>query len=44
VEIHSLDPPRPTHGPLAGVGVIVTRPQRQAAGLAQSSTPPARRR
>jgi uroporphyrinogen-III synthase len=35
VEIHSLDPPRPTHGPLAGIGVVVTRPQRQAAGLAQ---------
>jgi uroporphyrinogen-III synthase len=35
VEIHSLDPPRQARGPLAGVGVIVTRPQRQAAGLAQ---------
>ena len=38
MEIHSLDPARPARpaqGPLAGVGVIVTRPQRQAAGLAQ---------
>jgi uroporphyrinogen-III synthase len=33
--IHPLERPRPPAGPLAGVGVVVTRPQRQAAGLAQ---------
>ena len=35
MEVHSLEPARATSGPLDGVGVIVTRPQRQAAGLAQ---------
>jgi uroporphyrinogen-III synthase len=35
VEIHPLDPPRVEPRPLDGIGVIVTRPQRQAAGLAQ---------
>jgi len=35
MEVHSLDPPRAAPGPLAGVGIVVTRPQRQAAGLAQ---------
>src|SRR6478672_9835930 len=29
-------PPRPSAGPLAGVGVIVTRPARQAAGLVRT--------
>ena len=31
--MHSLAGPPEPHGPLAGVGVIVTRPARQAAGL-----------
>ena len=31
--IHSLEPRRDAPGPLAGVGVLVTRPVRQAAGL-----------
>jgi uroporphyrinogen-III synthase len=31
--VHSLARPPEAHGPLAGVGVIVTRPARQAAGL-----------
>jgi uroporphyrinogen-III synthase len=35
VEIHPLAPRPAAAGPLAGVGVIVTRPQRQAAGLAR---------
>ena len=33
---HSLHPPVAPAGPLAGVGVIVTRPARQAAGIAQA--------
>jgi len=33
-DIHPLTPPPRVAGPLAGVGVIVTRPQRQAAGFA----------
>jgi uroporphyrinogen-III synthase len=35
VDAHPLEPPHITPGPLDGVGVIVTRPQRQAAGLAR---------
>jgi len=35
VDIHPLEVPRVASGPLDGVGVIVTRPQRQAAGLAR---------
>jgi len=35
VDIHSLEPPHVAPGPLDGVGVIVTRPQRQAADLAR---------
>jgi uroporphyrinogen-III synthase len=34
VNIHPLDTAQRALGPLGGVGVIVTRPQRQAAGLA----------
>jgi uroporphyrinogen-III synthase len=33
-EIYALEPPPRERGPLDGVGVIVTRPQRQAAGFA----------
>jgi len=33
VDIHSLEPRRETPGPLAGAGVLITRPVRQAAGL-----------
>jgi uroporphyrinogen-III synthase len=33
-DIHSLSPPPRVEGPLEGIGVIVTRPQRQAAVLA----------
>jgi uroporphyrinogen-III synthase len=36
VDVHPLEPPPVPHGPLDGVGVIVTRPQRQAAGLART--------
>ena len=32
--VYSLSPPRAAPGPLDGIGVIVTRPQRQAAALA----------
>jgi uroporphyrinogen-III synthase len=32
--LHALEPPPRERGPLDGVGVIVTRPQRQAAGFA----------
>jgi len=35
VNIHPLDAPPRVSAPLDGIGVIVTRPQRQAAGLAQ---------
>ena len=35
MEIHPLEPRPTAAGPLAGVGIIVTRPQRQAAGLAR---------
>jgi uroporphyrinogen-III synthase len=31
---HPLDAPPPVRGPLAGLGIVVTRPARQAAGLA----------
>lgn len=31
--VHSLDPPPAVRGPLSGVGIIVTRPARQSAGL-----------
>ncbi|MEO7500421.1 MAG: uroporphyrinogen-III synthase [Casimicrobiaceae bacterium] len=33
MEIHPLVPPREPPGPLAGAGILVTRPARQAAGL-----------
>lgn len=33
--VYPLDPPPPAAGPLAGLGIVVTRPARQAAGLAQ---------
>jgi uroporphyrinogen-III synthase len=32
---HSLTPPPETAGPLAGIGVLITRPARQAGGFAQ---------
>jgi uroporphyrinogen-III synthase len=35
MDIHPLEPRRDPPGPLAGVGVLVTRPVRQAAGLAR---------
>ncbi|HYT97765.1 MAG TPA: hypothetical protein VEO36_10615, partial [Casimicrobiaceae bacterium] len=35
MNIHPLDAAQSTLGPLDGIGVIVTRPQRQAAGLAR---------
>ena len=35
MDVHPLDPPPIAPRPLDGVGVIVTRPQRQAAGLAR---------
>ena len=35
MDVHPLEPPHIAPGPLDGVGVIVTRPQRQAAGLAR---------
>lgn len=35
MDVHPLEAPQVTPGPLDGVGVIVTRPQRQAAGLAR---------
>ncbi len=35
MNIHPLDTAQRALGPLGGIGVIVTRPQRQAAGLAQ---------
>lgn len=35
MSVHSLTPAVPSAGPLHGVGVIITRPARQAAGLAQ---------
>jgi uroporphyrinogen-III synthase len=35
VNIHPLDALQPVRGPLDGIGVIVTRPHRQAAGLAR---------
>jgi uroporphyrinogen-III synthase len=35
MDIHSLEPQRAAPRPLDGIGVVVTRPQRQAAGLAQ---------
>jgi uroporphyrinogen-III synthase len=38
MEIHPLEPPRERPGPLAGVGVVVTRPVRQAAGLVRRLT------
>jgi uroporphyrinogen-III synthase len=38
VNIHPLDTAQRALGPLGGVGVIVTRPQRQAAGLARKLT------
>jgi uroporphyrinogen-III synthase len=34
MSVHPLAPERPAPGPLQGVGVLVTRPPRQAAGLA----------
>src|SRR5574340_33585 len=33
-DLHTLPPAQPSRGPLTGVGVIVTRPQRQAAAFA----------
>ncbi|TMG97724.1 MAG: uroporphyrinogen-III synthase, partial [Betaproteobacteria bacterium] len=35
MNIHPLDTAQRALGPLGGIGVIVTRPQRQAAGLAR---------
>lgn len=35
MSVHSLTPPAPAAGPLQEAGVIITRPARQAAGLAQ---------
>ncbi|MEO6567039.1 MAG: uroporphyrinogen-III synthase [Casimicrobiaceae bacterium] len=35
MSVHSLTPTAPAAGPLEDVGVIITRPARQAAGLAQ---------
>jgi len=35
VVVYPLDPPPPAAGPLAGLGIVVTRPARQAAGLAR---------
>jgi uroporphyrinogen-III synthase len=33
VSVHPLAPPPPARGPLSGIGIVVTRPARQAAGL-----------
>ena len=33
-DVYPLSPPQPEPGPLDGVGIVVTRPQRQAAVLA----------
>lgn len=33
--VHPLEPPTSAAGPLAGLGIVVTRPARQAAGFAQ---------
>lgn len=33
MNVHSLDPPPAARGPLSGVGIVVTRPARQSAGL-----------
>lgn len=35
MSVHPLAPPAPAAGPLAGRGIVVTRPARQAAGLVQ---------